>query len=114
VVRFLTFVVLALPPAGQTPAFEEASIWPQPWTNEGGQRSQAGGPGWARHGVLSNVAGWEETLFQVIAKAPEGSSPTTEQFRQMLRGFLKERFRLRVRVEDREQPIFRLVRRAMG
>jgi len=130
---------MALPLAAQTPAFDVASVRPQPWTNEGqvavyvrgntlyGEHADlctlidfawnlppdssqvTGGPGWARHGVLSNAAGWDEALFQVIAKAPSGTSPSAEEFRQMLRAYLAERFRLRVRVENREQPVFRLV-----
>src|SRR6185312_10975550 len=128
---------MALPLAAQAPAFEVASIRPQPWTNEGqvavyvrgntlyGEHADlctlidfawnlppdssqvTGGQGWARHGVLSNAAGWDEALFQVIAKAPSGTSPSAEEFRQMLRAYLAERFRLRVRVENREQAVFR-------
>src|SRR6185312_9372042 len=135
---------MALPLAAQTPAFGVASVRPQPWTNEGqvavyvrgntlyGEHADlctlidfawnlppdssqvTGGPAWARHGVLSNAAGWDETLFQVIGKPREGTSPTTEEFRQMLRGFLGERFRLRVRVENREQAVFRLVTAKYG
>ncbi|HVV44492.1 MAG TPA: TIGR03435 family protein [Bryobacteraceae bacterium] len=138
-IRLLTMAVLALPVAAQTPTFELASVRPQPWTNEGqvavyvrgntlysehadlytlidfawnlppDSSQVTGGPWWARHGGLSNVAGEGERLFQVIAKAPEGSSPTAEEFRQMLQSLLAERFRLRVRVTNREQPVFHLV-----
>jgi uncharacterized protein (TIGR03435 family) len=121
------------------PSFEIASIRPQPWTNEGGvdvyvrgntlygehadlyrlvdfayglrpdDLQVSGGPAWARHGVLSNVSGEDSVLYQVIAKAPEGSSPSIEQFREMLRTLLADRFQLRVHHAMKDLPVFNLV-----
>ena len=96
-----TILVSAM--AASPPAFEIASIRPQPWTNEGGvfvyvrgntlygehadlyslvdfayglrpdDLQLSGGPAWAKRGVLSNVSGEDSMLSQVIAKAPEGA-----------------------------------------
>lgn len=127
---------LALP--AQT-KFAVASIRPQPWTNEGsvgvtvrdnalygehadlyalvnfayGLRADnlqlSGGPAWARHGLLSNSAGFDDVLFLVNARADEGTAPTLDEFRAMLRTLLAERFQLRVHHETKELPVFRLV-----
>ncbi len=120
------------------PQFEIASIRPQPWTNEGsidvyvrgntlyaehadlyglvdfayGLRPDnlqvSGGPEWARHGVLSNVSGFDAALFQVIAKAPDGPEPSAEQFRLMLQALLADRFQLRIHHAAKNLPVFNL------
>src|ERR1700728_2702454 len=89
--------VLAATSAASPPAFEIASIRPQPWTNEGGvfvyvrgntlygehadlyslvdfayglrpdDLQLSGGPAWAKHGVLSNVSREELVLYHVVA-----------------------------------------------
>jgi uncharacterized protein (TIGR03435 family) len=125
--------------AASLPSFEVASIRPQPWTNEGGvfvyvrgdtlygehadlyslvdfayglrpdDLQLSGGPAWAKHGVLSNVSGEDSTLYQVIAKAPEGSTPSVGQFREMLQTLLADRFHLRVHHAMKDLPVFNLV-----
>jgi uncharacterized protein (TIGR03435 family) len=130
---------VVLPVHGQAPQFDVASIRPQPWTNEGGVnvfvrgnilygehadlyrlvdfaydlRSDdlqlSGGPAWARHGVLSNVAGGDSILYQVIAKAPDGPPPSTAQFRLMLQALLADRFQLKIHHVNRGLPVFNLV-----
>src|SRR5580658_1125732 len=119
--------------------FDAVSIRPQPWTNEGavdvyvrgntlygehvdlyrlvefaydlppeGYRL-SGGPAWAKHGVLSNVSGWNEALFRVIAKMPDGPPPSLDQFRLGLQSLLAERFQLRVHHERKNLPVYKLV-----
>jgi uncharacterized protein (TIGR03435 family) len=125
--------------AASPPAFEVASIRPQPWTNEGGvdvyvrgntlygehadlyrlvdfayglrpdDLQLSGGPAWAKHGVLSNVSGGDSLLYQVIARAREGSTPSIAQFREMLQTLLADRFQLRVHHVMKDMPVFRLV-----
>lgn len=119
--------------------FDVASIKPEPWTNEGGVRvwvrgnmltaehadlyllvefayglrtdgSQiSGGPGWAHHGLLSDVSGGESTLYHVIAKAPEGAAPPLDEFRRMLQALLAGRFQLRVHHVALDLRVFHLV-----
>jgi uncharacterized protein (TIGR03435 family) len=129
---------LALP-AQTPPSFELASIKPQPWTNEGGagvsvrgntlyaehadlymlvdfawglspyNLQVSGGPEWARHGILSNVSGFDSVLFQVIARAPDGPQPSIEQFRMMLQTLLADRFQLRIHHATKSLAVFNLV-----
>jgi uncharacterized protein (TIGR03435 family) len=131
--------VLVAAMAASPPAFEVASIRPQPWTNEGGvfvyvrgntlygeqadlyslvdfayglrpdYLQLSGGPAWAKHGVLSNVSGGDSLLYQVIARAPEGSTPSIAQFREMLQALLADRFQLRVHHAMKDLAVFRLV-----
>jgi uncharacterized protein (TIGR03435 family) len=125
--------------AASPPAFDIASIRPQPWTNEGGvfvyvrgntlygehadlyslvdfayglrpdDLQLSGGPAWAKHGILSNVSGEDSSLYQVIARAPEGPVPSTAQFREMLQTLLADRFQLRVHHAMKDMAVFRLV-----
>jgi uncharacterized protein (TIGR03435 family) len=127
------------PPGAVLPQFELASIKPQPWTNEGavdvyvrgntlygehadlyllvdfayGLRTDnlqvSGGPEWSRHGVLSNEAGFDSVLFQVIARAPDGPAPAMEQFRLMLQALLADRFQLRIHHATKDLPVFNLL-----
>jgi uncharacterized protein (TIGR03435 family) len=124
--------------AASPPAFELASIRAQPWTNEGGvfvyvrgntlygehadlyslvdfayglrpdDLQLSGGPAWAKRGILSNVSGEDSMLYQVIAKAPDGPTPSTEQFREMLQTLLADRFQLRVHHAMKDLAVFRL------
>ena len=124
---------------GALPRFELASVKPQPWTNEGGvdvyvrgnklygehadlyrlvdfayglrpdDLQISGGPDWARHGVLSNVSGFDSALYQVVARAADGSPPSMEQFRLMLQALLAERFQLRVHHAMKDLTVFNLV-----
>ncbi len=120
-------------------SFEVASIRPQPWTNEGrvgvfvrgntltgehvslyrliefaynlrtDDSQLSGGPSWAKHGILSDVAGAESSLYHVTAKAADGSAPTVEQFRSMLQKLLADRFQLQVHHVTKEMAVFNLV-----
>ncbi|SPF47852.1 conserved exported hypothetical protein [Candidatus Sulfopaludibacter sp. SbA4] len=120
-------------------AFEVATIKPQPWTNQGsvgvfvrgntlrgehidlyglvefayGLRTDgfqlSGGPAWARHGILSDVSGFDSALYQVIAKAADGPPPSIERFRLMLQALLADRFHLSVHHARRDLPVFNLV-----
>ena len=127
-----------------TASFEVASIKPQPWTNEGGvdvyvrgntlyaehadlyllvefayglppeSHRVSGGPAWAMHGLLSNVSGENETLFRVIAKAPDGPPPSRDGFRLALQSLLMDRFRLQVHHEQKNLPVYSLVEARKG
>lgn len=134
----LTLLFLAAAAAfGQT--FDAVSIRPQPWTNEGsvdvyvrgntlyGEHTDlyrlidfaydlpvegyrlSGGPAWAKHGILSNASGFEETLFHVVAKMPEGPPPSVAGFRRALQAVLADRFQLRVHHEQKNLPVYNLV-----
>ena len=132
-------VLIGAMAAAPPPTFEIASIRPQPWTNEGGvfvytrgntlygehadlyslvdfayglrpdDLQLSGGPAWAKHSILSNVSGEDSLLYQVIAKAPEGPTPSIAQFREMLQTLLADRFQLRVHHAMKDLPVFRLV-----
>src|SRR5579872_3311036 len=56
----------------------------------------SGGPSWM-----------DSERFDILAKAPEGSSP--EDLNRMLQALLAERFRLVIRRETRESPVYALV-----
>jgi uncharacterized protein (TIGR03435 family) len=61
---------------------------------------------------LSSTNRLPETRFHVVATVPEGSTP--EQFHQMLRNLLADRFQLAVHRETREMETLRLVVAASG
>jgi uncharacterized protein (TIGR03435 family) len=69
----------------------------------------SGGPTWAHHGILSDVSGADSVLYHVIAKAPDGPTPPTAQFRLMLQALLADRFQLEVRYARKDLPVFNLV-----
>jgi uncharacterized protein (TIGR03435 family) len=50
-----------------------------------------------------------DTFYDIVAKAEEDSTPTKDQFRQMLRLLLADRFKLAVHREKREMPVYALV-----
>ena len=65
----------------------------------------AGGPSWAALcGVLDS-----SDLFQVIAKAADGSQPSKEQFRIMLQALLADRFQLRISHGSKDLAIYNLI-----
>lgn len=118
--------------SASAPAFETASIKPQPWTGQGsvgvfvrGNTLDAehvslfslvtfaynlrdvqlsGGPSWARSDVLSS-----SELYQVIAKASGDTPPPMNMFRQMLQTLLADRFKLRVHHVQKDLPIYNLM-----
>jgi bla regulator protein BlaR1 len=119
------------PRAAARPAFEVASIKPQPFNGQGsvgiGVRGNtldaehvsldslvlfaynlrgvqlSGGPSWARSGL------GDPELYQVIAKASGDSPPSMDVFRQMLQTLLTDRFKLQVRHVQKDLPIYNLV-----
>jgi uncharacterized protein (TIGR03435 family) len=64
----------------------------------------SGGPGWVRREALA-----VSELYQVVAKAPEGAPPPQAVFRQMLKALLADRFKLRVRLWQKEMDVYKLV-----
>ncbi|HVW09235.1 MAG TPA: TIGR03435 family protein [Bryobacteraceae bacterium] len=132
--RLALLVLFAGTAALAQPAFDVASVKPTKWTGNGsvgvfirGNTLDAehtdlyglveyawnlqdfqlsGGPEWASagHKMLS-----EATLFEVIAKAAPGETPSAEQIRLMLRTLLKDRFHLQIHQVSREFPAWNLV-----
>lgn len=51
----------------------------------------------------------DDLFFDVEAKAEGDSAPTKDEFRQMMRSLLAERFKVKVHHEMREMPVFALV-----
>lgn len=49
------------------------------------------------------------TAYDITAKAPGGSVPTPDQFRQMLQALLADRFKLKAHREMREMEVYALV-----
>lgn len=50
-----------------------------------------------------------DTLYNVFAEAADNTVPTRNEFRQMLRSLLAERFKLEVHREARQMPVYALV-----
>jgi uncharacterized protein (TIGR03435 family) len=50
-----------------------------------------------------------QTYYDVVANAPSGSAPTKQEFRQMLKTLLIERFKLKFHSEIKEMPIYALL-----
>ncbi len=112
-------------PASDRPAFEVASI---KLSGSGSVRGSDGGPGQkdptrysfnsatlldliaiAYHVDYSQVSSripLEQNRFDFAARVPAGA--TREQFREMMQGFLAERFHLRQHIESRAFPGFEL------
>jgi uncharacterized protein (TIGR03435 family) len=59
--------------------------------------------------VVGGPAWISKDQFDIEAKPDTMSNPTDEQSRQMLRNLLEERFRLRVRMETRNGPVYALI-----
>jgi uncharacterized protein (TIGR03435 family) len=118
--------------AQSPPAFEVASVKPQPW---GGsfrvgifvhgdtltaehvclyglvdfaynlrENHLSGGPSWAQCGLLAT-----SDLYQVIAKTSGGPPPPMDQFRLMLQTLLADRFQLKVHHVQKNLPTYNLV-----
>jgi uncharacterized protein (TIGR03435 family) len=71
---------------------------------------------YAYHVKNYQVMGWEsqptmtnDTRYDIVAKAEGGAAPAQEEFRQMLQLLLADRFKLKVRTETREMPVYDLV-----
>jgi len=119
-------------PAGPALSFEVASVKPSPPVdpNKGIRVGCTGGPGtkdptrWTcQNMTVSNLISnaynlsryqmpdqpgiFDADRYEITAKLPE--STTREQFREMQRSLLKERFKLTVHFEKKEMPGFELV-----
>jgi uncharacterized protein (TIGR03435 family) len=118
--------------AQSLPAFEVASVKPQPWKGQGSvgvffhgntlsgehcdlytliefawnvQEFQlSGGPPWARHGLLAT-----SELYQVIGKTGDSPASDANQLRLMLRALLADRFQLKIHHMSKDVPVFYLV-----
>ena len=51
----------------------------------------------------------DNTRWDIVAKSEGDTAPTRDEFRQMLRSLLAERFQLKVHRETREMPVYALV-----
>jgi uncharacterized protein (TIGR03435 family) len=130
--RIFALVLGSMAAFGQ-PAFEVASIKPQPWTGQRGSVGVfvrgdtldgehvglndlvafaynlrgfqlTGGPAWGIRGELAS-----SVLYQVTAKATGDPPPPIDQFRRMLQTLLADRFHLQVHHVSRDFPTYNLV-----
>lgn len=128
-------LVLYLAPlicAQTPPAFEVASVKPEPWEGNGRvgvfvqgdtltaehtclyglvefaynlrDEHLSGGPSWAKCGLLAT-----SELYQVIAKASGDPPPPMDQFRLMLQTLLADRFQLKIHHVQKILPTYNLV-----
>ena len=132
--RFLLAPLVTAALLAQTrPAFEVASVKPDPWPGRNGRVGiflkndtlsadhcdlyslvsyaynlrdghVSGGPPWAKHGMLDS-----SELYFVLAKASGNPPPPPGQFRLMLQTLLAERFHLEVHHVPKELPTYNLV-----
>jgi uncharacterized protein (TIGR03435 family) len=51
----------------------------------------------------------ENTFYDIVAIAPEGTMPTRDEFRRMLQTLLADRFQLKAHIEKRQVPVYALV-----
>jgi len=51
----------------------------------------------------------QDTNYDIVANAPEGTAPTRDEFRRMLQTLLAERFQLKVHIEKKPTPVYALV-----
>src|SRR5580658_7705186 len=115
--------------AAQTLSFEVASVKPSPPSPDGAIRVMVrGGPGTSDPGQITyrgrslkdlissaygvksfqvSGPGWLDTeRYDIAAKIPEGT--TKEQFNVMMQNLLAERFKLALRREKKEFPLYEL------
>jgi uncharacterized protein (TIGR03435 family) len=52
---------------------------------------------------------FDESMYDIVAKAEGDGEPTKDEFRQMLQSLLADRFKLKVHREQREMPVYALV-----
>jgi uncharacterized protein (TIGR03435 family) len=119
------------PPANPVPqalAFEVASIHPEQGPDYSGGEFSSSGPrvrleGYTLHGLVMeayNLRSFQVSapgikdeqqniLYDVVAKAPEGTAPTRDEFRRMLQTLLADRFQLKAHAEKRPMPVYVLV-----
>ncbi len=51
----------------------------------------------------------QNTYYDIVAVAPEGTAPTCDEFRRMLQTLLADRFQLKAHTEKRQVPVYALV-----
>lgn len=51
----------------------------------------------------------QDTNYDIVAIAPEGTAPTRDEFRRMLQTLLADRFQLKAHIEKRQVPAYALV-----
>jgi uncharacterized protein (TIGR03435 family) len=51
----------------------------------------------------------QNTFYDIVAIAPEGTAPTRDEFRRMLQPLLADRFQLKAHMEKRQLPVYALV-----
>lgn len=129
--KALVFLAFTIAPAFAQPAFEVASLKPDPFKGQGGigirvagnrlmvdhqsltamvvfaygleDFQVSGGPAWSKAGPMDADA------YQLIAQSPAGTTPAQEQFEQMLQALLAERFKLKLHHETKDLPAYELV-----
>jgi uncharacterized protein (TIGR03435 family) len=59
---------------------------------------------------IAGLSGWANTArFDVEAQPEAGFTPTVQQRQEMLQSMLEDRFKLKIRVEPKDRPIYALV-----
>lgn len=51
----------------------------------------------------------QDTFYDILAIAPEGTAPTRDEFRLMLKTLLADRFQLKAHIEKKQVPVYALV-----
>jgi len=51
----------------------------------------------------------QDTDYDIVANAPEGTAPTRDEFRRMLQTLLADRFQLKAHIEKKPMPVYALV-----
>jgi uncharacterized protein (TIGR03435 family) len=51
----------------------------------------------------------DHTMYDIMANAPDGPTPTRDDFRLMMQSLLADRFKLKIRQEAQEKPVYALV-----
>ncbi len=125
---------LAQPPANpirQALAFEVASIHPHQGPLQSIMDFSSSGPrvrleGYSLRGLIMEAYNFrnfqvsvsmpgikddeqQNTFYDIVAIAPEGTAPTRDEFRRMLQNLLADRFQLKAHIEKRQMPVYALV-----
>jgi uncharacterized protein (TIGR03435 family) len=59
---------------------------------------------------ITGLSGWASTArYDVEAQTEAGFTPTTQQMQEMFQSMLEDRFKLKIRVESQDRPIYALV-----
>ncbi len=115
-------------PAAQTQqAFEVASIHPEQGPNYSYMDFSSSGPRVRLEGYnlrsliveaynlrsfqvsMPGIDEHQDTNYDIVANAPDGTAPTRDEFRLMLQTLLADRFQLKAHTEKRQMPVYALV-----